>query len=994
MTRLFLLSLAALAQIGGGSIAGYVTDPSGAVIPGVAVDAVNIATNSRSKATANAEGYYEFPLLPAGRYKLEAVHAGFQKTASTEFALNTGTRPRIDLTMALGQTTESVAVVAAAPLVNATTTDLGIVMDRAKVDQLPLNGRDFQQLVGLQAGVITNPSSSAGGRGGIEFHGSASLGNNLLLDGVDMTFGEVNGTASDEAAGAGAAGSLINTISVEAVEEFKASGSAFSAEFGRSGGGVLNITTKSGTNQFHGTLFEFFRNDKLDANSFFSNASGLAKPSLRWNQYGGNIGGPVRKDKLFFFFNYEGARVYRPVGITGNIATPALLTQLKPAIRTHFERMFPATFTPTTNPFLGFHRRNDTRRNEESTYLSRADAELGKHRFTTRYSYNNQDFIDPNLYPTLPRVFPTRFHNAVIQDSWTIAPSLFNELRAGVNRVDLDRHELGRGAFPAWITVEGTGPNANLASYIHFITTTYTLADNLTYIRGAHTLKTGFEIREVRSARNQNGDPGSAYNSIADLIADRPFRINLTFGGGKGLRTRNYGFYLQDDWKLNRRLQLNMGVRYEYYPPLRGGFNISNSDPFGPFIKAQQPMFAADRNNWAPRMGIVWDTMGNQKLVVRAGAGVGFIPPQAIYFYDAAFIDPSLPFVANFNIADLPPGFDVSFPFPKAFVDRVSSNPSLLPRGLILSRQVADYNARDTYAGQWNLSIQRAVTSRLAVQAAYVGSRTVKQIAPTTFNLVDPALGRRPRPDVGDVQFFANAANVSYHALQVSVNQKLAKGVQFDSYYTWSKSLAYGPADSTITFGEGNMQDPYNWRASYGPKQGDLRHRWVNTYSVALPSTRFAKLLFGGWTLQGIATWRSGIPVNVTSGVATYPNGRPGGQRPDLVGGVDPYVGNSDTLVWLNRAAFDVNAPRAQRRYGNLGYNVFRGPTGFSYDAALHKRFQFAERHSMTFRFEMFNALNHKVLGTPNGNLSSPQFGTITGASGGRNIQLALKYTF
>jgi hypothetical protein len=190
------------------------------------------------------------------------------------------------------------------------------------------------------------------------------------------------------------------------------------------------------------------------------------------------------------------------------------------------------------------------------------------------------------------------------------------------------------------------------------------------------------------------------------------------------------------------------------------------------------------------------------------------------------------------------------------------------------------------------------------------------------------------------------------------------------------------------------MQDPYNWRASYGPKQGDLRHRWVNTYSVALPSTRFAKLLFGGWTLQGIATWRSGIPVNVTSGVATYPNGRPGGQRPDLVGGVDPYVGNSDTLVWLNRAAFDVNAPRAQRRYGNLGYNVFRGPTGFSYDAALHKRFQFAERHSMTFRFEMFNALNHKVLGTPNGNLSSPQFGTITGASGGRNIQLALKYTF
>ncbi|MBL8176045.1 MAG: TonB-dependent receptor [Bryobacterales bacterium] len=994
-----LFVLPAYSQLGGGSVIGFVTDPAGAMVSGVRIAAVNLGTNVRSATVTNDQGYYEFPLLTAGRYKLEAEHPGFQKATSTEFAVNTGTRPRIDLKMVLGQVTESVEVVASAPLVNATTTDLGFVMDRAKVDQLPLNGRDFQQLVGLQAGVITNPSSSAGGRGGIEFHGSASLGNNLLLDGVDMTFGEVNGTASDEAAGAGSAGSLINTISVEAVEEFKASGSAFSAEYGRSGGGVLNITTKGGTNQFHGALFEFFRNDKLDANSFFSNASGLAKPSLRWNQYGGNLGGPIRKDKLFFFFNYEGATVRRPVQITGNVPTPALLSQLKPALRAHYDAMSPKDFTPTANALIGFHRRNDTRRNDENTYLARGDSDFGKHRLSTRFSYNNQDYIDPNLYPTLPRVFPTRFHNAVIQDAWTISPTVFNELRVGLNRVDLFRREIGREKFPAWVTVTSTGPNANLASYIHFITTTYTLADNFTIIKSAHTLKMGFEIREVRSVRDQNGDPGSEYNNLNDLIADRPFRINLTFGGGKGLRSRNYGYYFQDDWKLNRRLQLNMGVRYEYYPPFRGAFNINSSDPFGPFIKAQEPMFAADRNNWAPRLGLVWDTTGDQKMVVRAGFGVGYIPPQAIYFYDAAFVDPQLPFVANFNIADLPPGFDVSFPFSKAFVNQVTANPSLLPRGLILSRQVADYNSRDTYAAQWNLSVQRALTSKLALQTAYVGSRTVKQIAPSTFNLTDPALGRRPRTDIGDVQFFANAANVSYHALQISLNQKLTKGIAFDSYYTWSKSMAYGPADATITFGESTMQDPYNWRDSYGPKQGDLRHRWVNTYSIALPSTRLessgiGKAIFGGWTLQGIMNWRSGLPVNVTSGVATYPNGRINGQRPDLVSGVDPYIKDSNGLVWLNRAAFDVNVPRTQRRYGNLGYNVFRGPSGFGYDAALHKRFAVTEGHNITFRFEMFNALNHKVLSGPNSNLASPQFGLITGASGGRNIQLALKYTF
>lgn len=997
---LFLLLCAspAFAQLGGGSVVGYVTDPGGAMVVGVRVTAINLGTNIHSNTTTNEEGYYEFPLLPAGRYRLEAEHQGFQKSTSGEFNLNTGTRPRIDLRMVIGQVTESVEVIASAPLVNATTTDLGVVMDRGKVNELPLNGRDFQQLVSLQAGVIANPSSSSGGRGGIEFHGSAALGNNLLLDGVDMTFGEVNGTASDEAAGAGSAGSLINTISVEAIEEFKASGSAFSAEFGRSGGGVLNITTRGGTNQFHGALFEFFRNDKLDANSFFSNASGLAKPALRWNQFGGNLGGPVRKDKLFFFFNYEGAQVRRPVQITGNTATPALLTQLKPEIRSLFETYLPKDYTATTNPLIGFHRRNDVRSNEENTYLSRVDGVTGSHRVSGRYSYNHQDFISPNFMPTLPRVFPTRFHNAVLQDAWTLGPSMFNELRAGVNRVDLFRTEPGREVVPAWVSVASTGPNANLASFIHFITTTYTLADNFSYVKSAHTIKTGFEIREVRSARVQNGQPTHTYNSLADLIADRPNRVGVNFGGGKGLRTRNYGFYVQDDWRLSTRLQLNLGVRYEYYPPVRGGFNISSSDPYGSFIGAQQPMFAADRNNWAPRFGLVWDATGDQKLIVRAGAGIGYIPPQAIYFYDMAFIDPKLPFVANFNPSDVPAGVS-NYPFPQSFINEVSANPSLLPASLILSRQVADYNARDTYAGQWNLSVQRAVNANLAIQASYVGSRTVKLIAPRALNLVDPALRRRPRTDIGDVLFFSNAANISYHALQISVNQKLWKGMAFDSYYTWAKSMAYGPADATITFTDNTMQDPQNWAGSYGPKQGDLRNRWVNTYSVAVPSGKLGanglgKAIVGGWTLQGILAWRSGLPVNVTSGVDAYGNGRVAGQRPDLVLGVDPYLKNSDALTWLNRAAFDSATPRAERRFGNLGYNVFRGPSGFSYDAALHKAFRFAERQAVTFRFEMFNALNHKVLSDPNSNLSSPQFGTITGASGGRNIQLALKYSF
>src|SRR3989454_2130481 len=266
----------------------------GAAIGGARVTATNQSTNEALSTVSNETGYFEFPLLPAGRYVLEAENPGFERARTVEFSLNAGTRPRFDLKMVVGQVTESVEVVSAAPLVNATTADLGVVVDQSKVQALPLNGRDFQQLVGLQPGVYADPDSNQGQRGGVEFNGASAYGNNLLMDGVDMSFGEVSASASDKAAGTEAnatvgrfagqgigRGSLVNTISVEAIQEFKATGSAFSAEYGRATGGGINLTTKSGTNQFHGTLFEFFRNDKLDANNFFSNRNGLPKPPKR-----------------------------------------------------------------------------------------------------------------------------------------------------------------------------------------------------------------------------------------------------------------------------------------------------------------------------------------------------------------------------------------------------------------------------------------------------------------------------------------------------------------------------------------------------------------------------------------------------------------------------------------------------------------------------------------------------------------------------------------
>ena len=293
----------AAGQLGGGSIVGSVTDPSGAAIAGAKVTAINRATNDHRQASSNAQGYFEFPLLPGGDYHLEIEKEGFRRSNTENFALASGTQPKFSIQLEVGTISQTVDVVGTAPLVNSTTADVGVVMNESKVESLPLNGRNFQQLIGLQPGANASPSNGVSGRGGIVFNGSTALGNNMLLDGVDMSFGESNGVA-----GASQVNYIVNTISLDAIQEFKSTSSSFGAEYGRATGGVVNVTTRSGSNQFHGDLFEFFRNDKLDANDFFSNRSGLPKSPLRWNQYGGNIGGLLKRTRSSSFSTTKAPR--------------------------------------------------------------------------------------------------------------------------------------------------------------------------------------------------------------------------------------------------------------------------------------------------------------------------------------------------------------------------------------------------------------------------------------------------------------------------------------------------------------------------------------------------------------------------------------------------------------------------------------------------------------------------------------------------------------
>jgi outer membrane receptor protein involved in Fe transport len=990
---MLLLVPGSQAQIGGGSIVGVAKDPSGAAVANVKVTAQNQDTNEKHVATSNAEGYYEFPLLPAGRYRIQAEATGFENILGEPFDLASGTRPRIDLMLRVGTMSEKIDVEASAPMINTTTTDLGVVMPRARIDELPLNGRNFQDLVELQAGVVNAPGSSAGGRGGISFHGSTALGTNVMLDGIDMSFGEVNGTASF--ASAGGPTTLVNTVSVEAIDQFKSTTNAYSAEYGRAGGGVLNVTTRSGTNKFHGTLFEYFRNDKLNANDFFSNKNALPKTPLRWNQFGGNLGGPIRRDKLFFFMNYEGSRVERQAQINGSVPTPALLAIVSPAQRQVLSLM-PTTFTPSSNLNVGTHFRDDVSHSRDDTFLGRLDSVLGRQRLAIRYSYNNQDYTSPNIQPTMPTIFPLRYNNAVVEHTFTLGASIFNELRAGFNRVNLDRSPKNYSQVPAAISVSGI--STSLANYIHFVPTTYTLADNFTVIRGRHSMKSGFEIRNVRSVRDQGGPPLYTYNNVTDLVNEKPNTVGPSFGGSKGQRTTNMGFFFQDDWRVGNRLQINAGVRYEYSPPFRGGFNIASSDPFGPFIQAQQPMFIADRNDFAPRLGLVFTPGNSQHTVIRAGGGISYVMPQAIFYYDMAYISPLLAGVSSFSAVDVPPQYLI-FPNIGPFAVAIRNNPALLPSSIKLSRSVADYNRRDTYVGMWNVAIQQQLTSSLSVQTAYVGQRTVKLISVRALNLIDPVLNRRPDPDLGQINLEENAANISYQGLEVSANQRLSHGLSYDVYFTWSKTLGYYTPDNAITFTGSGLQDPLNIAGSNGPVEGAPGKSFKGVLSYSLPRAgsihnAVARGVLGGWTIRSIIGERSGLPVNVTSGADYVGNGRSAGQRPDAVSGIDPYVRDHDTQVWLNPSAFSVAAARTLHRFGDLGYNALLGPAAFSMDTGLHKTFNVSEGQRLTLRLESFNTLNHTVLNNPTAATNNVNFGKILSARSPRAYQIALKYTF
>lgn len=982
-----ILSMASVqAQVSTGTLLGRVTDGSGAAVPEARITASNLSTGLKRSVTTDETGTFEIGLLSIGSYRVTVERQSFGSEVREGIMLAAGDRLRLEFTLNPGQVSESITVSGTATLVNTTSPELGTVIESQKVQDLPIANRNFTTLVTLQPGV---QASNVGGRNSFNLNGLTQWGLNLTMDGTDASFIE------SPSFGDPSARSVLNTVSVDSIAEFRVLAGTFSAETGRASGGAVNIITKSGTNNFHGTLFHYLRNDNLDARV----PNSISRDPLVQNQFGGNLGGPILHNRLFFFGSFE--RASRRVGqqITANVFTQALRDRA-PAVYQPFISVMPQPTESTVNPDIGLHRRSDQLKTDENLGNGRLDWNTQRSVTSLRYSINSSANSIPYLIRENRQVFDITNHVATLSHTTTVSSTMLNELRLGFNRWFIPRlNSTYFGGFGE-VVVSGLYTATNFEGLLRFATNSFTLADNFSMRVGRHSLKTGFEIRNVRAGRIQRQNPVYTYNNVADFLANRLNNVRIIFGTiGTEQRQLQNGFFFQDDFQVTPRIMLNLGLRYEYYTVIqeREGrlFNV-RSDPFGPFGNRGDSIYAPDRNNFNPRVGLAWDLSGQQKTVLRAGGGIYSSPIVPYFIFDTATIDPRLPFAYNATPLDAP---GLAFPISGAIRQAVDNPGDALALGLapaVVGRRIIDPKMRDNYSIMWNLTIQQQLSRNFVVQLGYVGNNNVKAQNSRTLNLIDPVLRRRPDPSIGEILYIESSGRRSYNSLQAQLRGRQVKGLTTDLFYTWSKSLTYG-GDDCCTGNNPDVMDFENVAGSRGFANTDVRHQLTWSLSYEVPGRNLwkgtaANKIVSGWSIQNITRIRSGRPVNILTGTDVRGSGYSGSQRPNYVGG-DIYAADRSPGAWLNRSAFAV--PLAGT-YGNLGRNIARGPSAFQFDVSFLKTTPIWNEHSLQFRAEIFNLPNTPIWDNPVSALNNPNFGRIlTGiAASQRQVQLSLRYQF
>lgn len=980
------------AQIDRATINGTVRDAAGALIAGARVTIASTQTGLQRDTTSNENGYFSLALLPVGEYRLTVEQHGFRTLALESVILRAGDVRPLEVVLQAGAVDERVEVVdsAAAP-VDRASSNVGTVIRNDQVQSLPLNGRHWASLMVLAPGAV---NTGSGSQNSVRFNGRGRDENNFTLDGLDQT--GVKDPRQEE--------NLRLVVSTEAVAEFRINSAAYSAEQGAGAGAQVNLVTRSGTNDYHGSVFHFIRNSSLDARSFNDRDE---QDPFQLNQFGGRIGGPIIRDRTFLFFSYEGLRQRRGVTFTNLVPSDAfrdsLLAGAQGSILRTILELYPRGGVPVATNINSLELLNKNTLNEDS-YAYRID-----HRFNERRSlffrgtvddaaariYNREDSLNT-------RDFEFRPANHVLQYQEIFTPSFINETRFGVNRSPLDRVD-GNGRLVEGPRIDGL---TRLRPTVRQQEkgTSYSLINNSSWINGRHTFRFGTEVRRIHVNVAESTILELRFRNLADFAANRLDNFDLnTELPMLGERRTYYLPYFQDDFRITPTFTINLGLRYEYYTVGKEVRDRGRVFDFacGGYCPAGTEWYAPDRNNWAPRIGFAWSPAALEgKTTIRAGYGVYYAPGQNDDI-NAAIDNARDRFQLTRSQAST-----LSYPVEPFIGQGRPALPS--PRAL-------DRNRRDAYTQSWSLGVVQELPGQFTGVVTYVGSSSHKLFSRTNLNVINPATGQRPLPAFGEVDSKENRGNSSFHALQLSLYRRLTRGFSIGTEYMWSHAIS----DFAGAGESGQPQDVNNLRGERASTDFDIRHTFTTNYILDLPFGKgkrwagegAAAAVLGGWQLSGITVARTGRPVNVTISRST--NDLPDRssrsiQRPNVVAGVDIVGNRQGNSGFLNPMAFSVPAAGT---YGNAPRNIGRGGGVLQFDAALAKAIPLTERHRLNFRLDVFNLFNRVQYDQPDGFLGSvgsngvltrnPLFGVSTlplsvdvGTGTARSLQFSLRYSF
>jgi hypothetical protein len=992
----FFFAAKSFPQIDRSGLSGTVTDSSGRLLAQTRVTAVQNSTLLRRETVSSSTGSYDIPELPVGTYTITFDHPGFKTLTFVDVKQVIGRTRALDVTLQVAGGEERVDVSASSEQMDNSTDALGGRIDKVQADKLPTNGRNWATLTALVPGAVDTGGSN---QRSIRFAGRGRDDDNFTYDGIDAT-------------------NIINqpqqsyvrlSIPLDTIEEFRIDSMLSTAEAGATGGPQLAVTSPSGTNQWHGSAFEFLRNNVFDAEQPVP-VTTAPQPPFRLNQFGGTLGGPIAHDKTFFFLAYEGYRQRWGFPLTGYVPSSAFRARVLEASPElgQIVNAYPLGTAPTSDPNIDQFTSEGTQVVNENSAMIRLDQRFSEKttafmRFNYDRAVNTQPLASSGNYLEDLQQLTSAPVNGAIELLHIFNPNLVNEFKFGFNRGTADTYDLNHTGIPYAVSVSGftTLSNNRISTGVG---NSFSEIDNLTWIKNRHTVKAGVEIRRIQL--NQGNTESGTITYASTAAFDTNSVSTATLNGAlpiNGLRKTQFYGYVQDEFKWTPNFNLNLGLRYSFFNIFHevlgraNPFDFATCGPQG-FCGAGASFGQPNYGDIDPRVALAWAPKDNGKTLIRAGFG--------LYHEDGQLDDQNLPisnevFAYSLSNKTIP---NLSYP-----IDPFLSNTT----GIISPRD-DDRRRKDTYVEQWGLSVQRELPADFVGTFAYVGSHGVYLLTLSAVNVVDPATGTRPYQNFGQVSWRGNKDTSSYQGFSAAVKRSFSRGLLFSANYMWSHEIDDGSNGS----GDGDSLVPQNVACPACERASgiwDARHVLNANTVYQLPfgpgrsylnQPGILSSIARGWELSSVALARTGFPVNVlvNRSSSTVPDGNSTDQRPDLVPNVSltPPAGKR-IGEWINPAAFAVPAAGT---FGNAPRNIARGPGAWQIDLGVARSISFSERARLEFRSEFFNVFNHPQYGLPQGTFGVPGFGSITqtvntttpvspvGSGTPREIQFALRIAF